>query len=369
MVFIDLHLFTEEQEENEALLFRKYASNINYSYFLPPEIHPIFVQYAGFSSSTQKKNVHFIVEKAEGRSRLRLFFGLFKRLRQYRPQVILMHGMIAPWNIILARLLFGRHVKLMVQNHAEQPFGPRKRWIQKLAGRCISAYLFVSGEQAQPWLAKGIIRTPEKVHEVMEGSTDFRMKNKPLFKERTGCAGVTVFLWVGRLDRNKDPLTVLNAFARYAAHKPKVKLWMVFSTTGLLEEVAQFILEHRLSPYVSLVGKLSHAELEDYYNAADYFVLGSHYEGSGYALCEAMACGCIPVVTDIPSFRSMLDHGDFGQLFKPGDAGDLYSALLRLETRDTEQEREKVIRKFRQDLSFEAIARRISQVASGLVQE
>ena len=48
-----------------------------------------------------------------------------------------------------------------------------------------------------------------------------------------------------------------------------------------------------------------HDEMPNYYAAADVFVSGSHSEGSGYALIEAMSAGVVPVVTDIPSFRAI----------------------------------------------------------------
>ena len=43
--------------------------------------------------------------------------------------------------------------------------------------------------------------------------------------------------------------------------------------------------------------------------AADLFVLGSHREGSGYSLIEALACGLPPVVTDIHAFRTLTGCG------------------------------------------------------------
>ena len=49
--------------------------------------------------------------------------------------------------------------------------------------------------------------------------------------------------------------------------------------------------------------------------AADLFVLGSHREGSGYSLIEALACGLPPIVTDIPSFRSLTGAGVVGALW------------------------------------------------------
>ena len=56
------------------------------------------------------------------------------------------------------------------------------------------------------------------------------------------------------------------------------------------------------------------------------FVSGSHSEGSGYALIEAMSAGVVPVVTDIPSFRAIA--GDCGARWPPGDAGAFADALL-----------------------------------------
>ena len=60
--------------------------------------------------------------------------------------------------------------------------------------------------------------------------------------------------------------------------------------------------------------------------AADVFVLGSHREGSGYSLIEALACGLPPVVTDIPSFRSLTAAGAVGALWPCGDARALGDA-------------------------------------------
>ena len=61
--------------------------------------------------------------------------------------------------------------------------------------------------------------------------------------------------------------------------------------------------------------------------AADLFVLGSHQEGSGYSVIEALACGLPPIVTDIPSFRSLTGEGAVGALWPCGDSRALCEAL------------------------------------------
>lgn len=56
-------------------------------------------------------------------------------------------------------------------------------------------------------------------------------------------------------------------------------------------------------------------------------VAGSRHEGSGYAVIEALACGVVPVVTDIAPFRALTDRGRVGALWPVGNAERLARAL------------------------------------------
>jgi glycosyltransferase involved in cell wall biosynthesis len=211
-----------------------------------------------------------------------------------------------------------------------------------------------------------VIRNSKTVYEVMEGSTPFAMKNKTEARAVLGLEGKTVFLWVGRLNANKDPLTVLKAFAPFSKTHPGAKLQMIYGTNEMEQEVKQFIKEQNLDSNVELTGRLKREELEKYYQAAQYFILGSHYEGSGYALCEAMACGCVPVVTNIDSFSAMLDDGNCGYLFEPGNSSQLLRILEGLNDREQENLRDKVLDKFQRDLSFEGIGKKMAEIITGL---
>jgi len=153
-------------------------------------------------------------------------------------------------------------------------------------------FFFTSQEQAQDWQLAGIIRPRQPVFEVMEGSTTFLPSDRLSARQRTGLHGEPLFLWVGRLDRNKDPLTVLAGFELALPALPKARLAMIYHTDELLPAVqARLAANPSLGAAVTLVGRVPHDQIEPYFHSADYFVLGSHSEGSGYALVEAMACG------------------------------------------------------------------------------
>jgi glycosyltransferase involved in cell wall biosynthesis len=139
---------------------------------------------------------------------------------------------------------------------------------------------------------------------------------------------------------------------------------MIYQSEHILAEVMDISTE--FNDAIQLIGKIDHRQLQTWYNAADFFISGSHYEGSGIAACEAMSCGCIPVLTNIISFRRMTGPGKCGLLYEPGNAGDLLSALLKTNEMYIENEREKTLEQFRAELSFEALSKKIETAINSI---
>ena len=170
--------------------------------------------------------------------------------------------------------------------------------------------------------------------------------------------GDPALLWVGRLNQNKDPITVLAGFERALSALPNAHLTMVYHSDELLPVVkARVKAVPELAAAVHLVGRVRHDAMAAFYSAADLFVLGSHHEGSGYALIEALACGAVPVVTDIPTFRTITAGGSLGTLWPPGDGRGLAVALTDLAQRDLASHRAAIAVHFDQLLSWPAIGR------------
>src|SRR5262249_52367141 len=153
-------------------------------------------------------------------------------------------------------------------------------------------------------------------------------------RARCGIAGAPALLWVGRLNANKDPLTVLAAFDAALASLPDATLTMAFGTSELVDDVSATIDRlPRLRDRVRLAGAVPHADMHILFSAADLFIVGSHDEGSGYALIEALACGAMPVVPDIPTFRLLTGGGAVGCLWTPGDVTACARAILEASAR------------------------------------
>jgi glycosyltransferase involved in cell wall biosynthesis len=166
-----------------------------------------------------------------------------------------------------------------------------------------------------------------------------------------------MILWVGRLTTNKDPLTVLSGLDHALPALPHARVVMVCGDDTLLSDVEERIRRSTLlQERITLAAKVPREEMPNYFSAADVFVSGSHYEGSGYALIEAMSAGLVPIVTDIPSFRSIT--GDSGERWQPGDDAELASALRRVASIDLADQRARVRAQYDRVLRWEAIAHR-----------
>jgi glycosyltransferase involved in cell wall biosynthesis len=284
---------------------------------------------------------------------------LHRLVKQLKPDVVMVHGLIYPLQVLQLRRTLGKSVKIYAIHHAEQPFTGIKKWLQQRADRCIDAYQFTSMAFGTDWARAGIVKNMQKVYAIMEGSSVYTQMDKQAASQRTGVCGNPVYLWVGRLDANKDPQTVVKAFIAFVRQQPGARLYMIYQTTELLNEVKALVGNNEA---IKFTGKKSRQELEYWYNSADFIVSGSHYEGSGIAVCEAMSCGCIPIVTAIHSFKAMTDEGKCGLLYKAGDETALLDILLQSVQLNREAERDKVLQQFNAALSFDAIAAAIHRV-------
>ena len=77
---------------------------------------------------------------------------------------------------------------------------------------------------------------------------------------------------------------------------------------------------------------------------------------------EAMSCGAIPILTEIPSFIKMTDNGKWGLLYEAGNRDALHSLLLLTPSMDVESRSIKVQERFTREFSFQAIAAKIDAI-------
>ncbi len=253
---------------------------------------------------------------------------------------------------------------LVVQDHGNSPPPGVRALVRRPLFAVVDAFLFSTEAQATPWRDAALLSARQPVHAVMEASTSVRAAPREQARAASGVDGDPAIVWVGRLNANKDPLVVLDAFERYAAQRAAATLTLLFQGGELVERVrARVATSPLLRDRVRLVGEQPHDRVPAFLSAADLFVLGSHHEGSGYALMEAIACGATPVVTDIPSFRALA--GDVGRFWTPGDADACARALASAAAM---RDRARVIDWFERRLTWEAVGKRAVAIYEEVVR-
>jgi glycosyltransferase involved in cell wall biosynthesis len=279
------------------------------------------------------------------------------------PGVVHVNGLIFPGLVEAIRGKAEPRTVIIAQHHGgEFPLRGsglsgiwlRRRWYRGLAAA--DALSFTAAEQAEPWRTAGVIGN-QRVIEIIEASTTMRSVDRARARTAIALDGSPLILWVGTLTTNKDPLTVLDGLERALPQLPGARALMVFGDNTLIESVDQRVrASSLLTDRMTLVGRLDRDELANFYAAADVFISGSHYEGSGDALIEAMSAGVVPVVTDIPSFRAIA--GDAGARWTPGDADAFARVLVAVCSADLDVQKAAAKARFDRFLSWEAIGRR-----------
>lgn len=263
------------------------------------------------------------------------------------------------------RAMCATGIPVLVQDHASRPGS--LRWRRRWGLGLIAGVAFTDAAQAEPFVAEGSLRGGVPIFSVPESSTRFTAGNQDEARAVSTIHGDPALLWVGRLDANKDPLTILGATEIAARELPGLHLWCCFHEQPLIEQVKRRIAASALlRERVHLIGHVPHRTIEQLCRAADLFILGSHREAACFALIEALACGTTPIVSDIPPFRRLV--GDVGVLAPVGDPAAFAAHLVAMARRPRAALRQAALAHFAAKLSFGAVGRQLLDVYRALAE-
>ena len=135
---------------------------------------------------------------------------------------------------------------------------------------------------------------------------------------------VPVFVFVGRLVPQKDPQTLLEAFARRLLTGPARLI--ILGEGPLLPSLQAQADALGIAHHVTFSGFVT--DPAAWVARAHALVMPSRYEGFGNVIVEAMACGTPVIAADCPHGPAeILRHGQLGRLVPIGDASALASAM------------------------------------------
>jgi glycosyltransferase involved in cell wall biosynthesis len=134
-------------------------------------------------------------------------------------------------------------------------------------------------------------------------------------------------LFLGTLEPRKNIPTLLEVFARIHEQIPH-DLVLVGQKGWKWEPIFQIIEDLHIDSRVHWVGYVPDQERPQFYNAADFLVYPSWYEGFGMPLLEAMQCGCPVITSEVSAMPEVV--AEAGLLIDPAQTGTLQEAMLRM---------------------------------------
>ncbi len=170
----------------------------------------------------------------------------------------------------------------------------------------------------------------DKVHVIYQGidRSIFHPGERGDVRKKLGLdAKRPVLVWVGGMVPVKGLDVLLAAGKRLKDRGNEFQLALIGDgpLRSRLEAQAESL---GLKPNVRFVGGLAHAELADWYRAADLTVLSSHSEGIPNVLRESVACGTPFVATRVGDIAELFPDVA-AELVPPNDADALAAALER----------------------------------------
>jgi len=318
----------------------------------------ISVQQINYTGTISKRgvNYHFInLYRKKVILPLRLNF-LVKKLN---ADVVIIHGTVFPIQTVLLKLFVSKDVKIIIQHHSEQYYTGVKKILQKIASLIVDGYFFPSISIGKKWQQEGNISLSKPIFIVHEGASIFQKVDKEIARLFTKISGDKIYIWVGRLDAKKRPLQAIKAFISFLKVQPMARLYMLFYSNTLLDEVTTYLLESQfLNTHIFLIGKVNHKDMFNWYSSADFYISSSLHEGTSFTLSEAMSCGCIPIVTNIHTHTDMLGN-KCGVLYESSNENALLEALVLSTNLSLENESLKASQQYKLHLSATAIANNI----------
>lgn len=275
---------------------------------------------------------------------LKTLFAIIRLLRRERFDIVHTHtakagflGRLACW--------FCR-VPLVVHTYHAFPFhdymSPTKNWLframERLA-RFMTDYTLTLSELDRSKGHEYEILDPDRSATAYTG-IDFTKLDAAATREMTRARlniapDRPVVLQVGRMEPQKAPVLLVEAFAQVLRRHPDALL--LFAGDGELRpQVESAIVKHGLQRNVRILGFRD--DIPDLLAAADLFAFSSLWEAMGRAMVEAMLMGRAVVVPAIYGIPEIVHHGKTGWLYEVGNVPQLASGISHLLENHEERE-------------------------------
>lgn len=268
------------------------------------------------------------------------FLALLQLVRLFRQHNFKVVHSVTPKAGLLAMLAsFLAGVEIRVHTFTGQVWATRNgilRWVLKNFDRMIASLatkILVDSPSQRQFLLDERVVSAKKSSVLRKGSFSgvdlekFRLNSDVRVNLRQSMGfsdSDVVFLFIGRLNRDKGVIDLGFAFSRVAEICPNIRLLIVGPDEGnILTEINK--ITQRCVNQVRFVGFSNRPE--EYMSAADVLCLPSYREGFGNVIIEAAAVGIPAIGSRIYGITDAIVHEETGLLFEVKNISALESCI------------------------------------------
>ena len=119
-----------------------------------------------------------------------------------------------------------------------------------------------------------------------------------------------------------------NQFKRFIKNHPDFRLKIIVSNDQVKNKINHQLIALQLEHQVDLFKNITDRELRQFYQQAMALIYVSIYEGFGYPILEAQACGCQVITSNLGSMKEI--GGQKSIYIDPNDTNELIKKLIYL---------------------------------------
>lgn len=123
---------------------------------------------------------------------------------------------------------------------------------------------------------------------------------------------------------------IVKAFSQVLKEIPEAKLILKNYQGEEFNKIYNLVEKLRIKDAVRFVGKVDYKEMAKYYRSSDVFVSVPSCDSTSISMLEAMACGVVPVVSDLPASKEWIKDGENGFIVPVRNVEALADAIVKV---------------------------------------
>jgi glycosyltransferase involved in cell wall biosynthesis len=294
-----------------------------------------FVAYISTDEAAQAVPARFETRRVSRNPFLRLGREMSRRLREDRPDLVHVQYTAplhcpAPIVVSVHDVSFLEHPEYFTPSRALQ----LKLTVRNTVRR--AARILTGSEFSRAAIARAYALAPEQITVVPNAAAGLfrpapREAAAAWVRSRLGLAAPFI-LTVGDLQARKNQAGLIRAFAEMLRARPECPHHLVLAGQDSWHGAEVHAAAQRcgFSGRIHFTGFISDHDLLELYNACEFFVFPSFYEGFGLPVLEAMACGRAVACSNSSAVHEVADAAAL--LFDPYSIREMTQSMIALAT-------------------------------------